>query len=299
MNKYNIEGGVNFFEELYKSLDIEESNEKTDDDNNKCLITNLPLIERFVEIKCGHKFNYVPLYNDLVNHRKFNNLESFSTRLNLNEIRCPYCRSKDTKILPYYEELGLPKVNGVNFYDPNIKSSSTNPSSSNYSHKCEYKLPNQNFDDSETNNEFILCGKFYGSKISVHNSKNPLEPINYGDNKYYCCIHNKMMIKQYKLQIKDNEKELKKNKKIQDRKEKEIAREEKQKAKEQSKANKKSKSVENEILGPLVIENQTEGCIQILKSGPKKGTVCACKIVTENMCKRHYLLTHKELITKN
>jgi DNA-directed RNA polymerase subunit RPC12/RpoP len=309
MNKYNIEGGINFFEELYKSLDVEESNEKTDDDNNKCLITNLPLVERFIEIKCGHKFNYIPLYNDLVNHRKFNNMEGSNTRLNLDEIRCPYCRSKDKKLLPYYEELGLPKINGVNFYDPTIKSTSTpfytTINITNYSHKCQYELHNENFDDSkpesETNNKFIPCGKSYASKINVYNSKNPSEPINYGDSKYYCWNHNKIMIKQYKLQIKNKEKEDKKLKKIQDKEEKQKAKEEekqkikedKQKAKEEAKVNKKPKFTENVVLGPSIIENQTNGCVQLLKSGLKKGSVCGCKIIAENMCKRHYLLTHK------
>ena len=284
MNKYNIEGGINFFEELYKSLDIEESNEKTDDDNNKCLITNLPLTERFVEIKCGHKFNYIPLYNDLVNHRKFNNLEIYNSRLNLDEIRCPYCRSKDKKLLPYYEELGLPKVNGVNFFCDTVKSNSTSIHSAHYSQKCEYQLENKNFDESkpesETNKKCIPCGKGYASKINMYNSENPEQAFNYGDNKQYCCTHNALMIKHYKLQIKIKEKEQKKLKKIQDKEEKQKAKEEKQKA----------KSTENIVLGPLVIENQNQGCIQILKTGLKKGNACGCKIIIDNMCKRHYLL---------
>ena len=40
MKNYQIEGGINFFDELYKSLDIPENDNKCDDDNNKCLITN-------------------------------------------------------------------------------------------------------------------------------------------------------------------------------------------------------------------------------------------------------------------
>ena len=58
MDKYIIEGGLDFYEELYKSLDIEETNEKTEEDNNLCLITNQPLTEKSVELNCGHKFNY-------------------------------------------------------------------------------------------------------------------------------------------------------------------------------------------------------------------------------------------------
>ena len=61
-NKYIIEDGIDFFAELYKSLDDKELLEKTEEDNNKCLITNQPLTDKFVELNCGHKFNYVALY---------------------------------------------------------------------------------------------------------------------------------------------------------------------------------------------------------------------------------------------
>ena len=58
MKKYNIEGGINFFDELYKSLDTTNVEE-----DNICLISNQVLVDKFVELNCGHKFNYIPLYN--------------------------------------------------------------------------------------------------------------------------------------------------------------------------------------------------------------------------------------------
>ena len=71
--KYNIEGGIDFYEELYKSLDVDEDNNKTEDDKNLCLITNKPLCDKFVKMECEHKFNYIPLYLDIKNHKqKFN-----------------------------------------------------------------------------------------------------------------------------------------------------------------------------------------------------------------------------------
>ena len=115
MDKYIIEGGFDFYEELYKSLDIEETNEKTEEDNNLCLITNQHLTDNFVQLNCGHKFNYGPLFLDLKNHKqKFNGMEGSSSKLATDEIRCPYCRTKQKGVLPYYEELGFPKINGVN-----------------------------------------------------------------------------------------------------------------------------------------------------------------------------------------
>lgn len=313
MVKYNIEGGLDFYAELYKSLDIEECEEKTDEDENKCLITNQQLMDKHVIMDCGHKFNYVPLYNDIINHKKkFNFMEGSHSKLNINEIRCPYCRKKQNHLLPYYNELGLEKVNGVNFYDPDLNQSHLNYYTS---HKCEYIYPNPSYDigkpETESNSKYLnnkSCYHYGATNILVYNKIKPLEPITYGDTKYYCYIHKKDMIKQYKLQQKEKEKNEKKNAKILEKEmkllEKQAAkakeREEKQKAKASKKklpskikGLKKELITENVVLGPSNVETQTV-CVQILKTGKNKGNPCGCKIVSENMCKRHYLL-YKEL----
>jgi hypothetical protein len=306
MNKYNIEGGIDFFNELYKSLDLNDN----DNDNSVCLITNEPLKDRYITLKCNHKFNYIPLFNDIYNHKlKFNNLEGINSRLSSNEIRCPYCRKKQEGVLPYYEDLVLKKVNGVNFYDPNLKQKSY---SNHTSHKCEYKWINQNYDptkpESKTNSKYLNqhCGHYHGTKILLYNKLNPSEPITYGDTNYYCYTHKREMIKKYKLQQKEKEKEEKKQAKILEKQtkllEKQNAKIKEKEEKQKAKTWKKNQITENVVLGPSIIENQTtniSGCVQILKTGLKKGTPCGCKIVSENMCKRHYLLVHKELIINN
>ena len=154
MVKYNKEGGLDFYAELYKSLDIEEAEE----DENKCLITNQPLTDKYVTMECGHKFNYIPLFNDLVNHKtKFNFMEGTFSKLTTNEIRCPYCRTKQNYLLPYYQEFGLAKVNGVNFYDPNVKPTYSNGTY--ILHKCEYQYHNPNYDisipETSTNSKYL------------------------------------------------------------------------------------------------------------------------------------------------
>ena len=295
--KYKIEGGIDFFSELYKSLDIEDC-----EDNNKCLITNQTLTDKYVTLDCNHKFNYIPLYNDLVNHKlKFNCLEGSSGKLNLNEIRCPYCRKKQNNMLPYYEELGLKKVNGVNFFDISIKYNKY------HNFKCAFKIPNSNFDvnspESETNQKLSNCHSYCStSKIMMYNLLNPSQPITYGDDNYYCYYHKKHMIKKYKLKEKEKEKEMKKQaKELQ----KAQLKAEKLKVKEEEKAAKHAAKIfktENVVLGPSTIQNKTDlntGCVQILKTGPNKGSPCGCKIVFENMCKRHYSLVNKELININ
>jgi hypothetical protein len=308
MNKYNIEGGINFFDELYKSLQDDEGEENYEE---ICLITNEPLTDKYVSLNCGHKFNYIPLYNDIINHKtKFNYMEGLSRKLTTNEIRCPYCRRKQQGLLPYYEDLGLEKINGVNFYDPY--------STHNSYHKCEYQYPNDNYDptqpESVTNTPYLNNTKCHmtGFKIAVYNSQNPSEPINYGDTKHYCYYHQKIMIKIYKNQEKEKIKLAKKQEKELSKQmkqlEKQQAKEEKQKeklAKKQANVletlkvkEEKNKAIqsdtilknklltENVVLGPVNIENHN-GCVQILKTGPKKGTPCGCKIFLDNMCKRH------------
>ena len=132
MNKnYKVEGDIDFFLELYKSLDQEENN---NDDDNKCLITNETLTDRFVKLVCGHSFNYLPLLYDIKNHKeKFNNLEGSHTKLKQDEIRCPYCRKRQSDLLPFYEDLYPHKINGVNSIMPFVNYS-------NYS--SSYKPPN-------------------------------------------------------------------------------------------------------------------------------------------------------------
>jgi len=285
MKKYNVEGEIDFYAELYKSLDIEDTLEE---DVNVCLITNQPLTDKHVIMECGHKFNYIPIYKDIVNHKnKFNVLEGGNGKLNTNQIRCPYCRNKQYKLLPYYEDLNLPKVNGVNVYDTNIKQ--TNHKHENHKHeKCAFKYMNNNYDPNmpETNDNVkyipnLKC-YFYGSQIQLYNSENVLQPIDYGDNNCYCHSHKKVMIKHYKAEAKQ--------------KAKEDAKAAKQKAKEDAKFN-KNKQVENVVLGPSnVFLEPNGGCMAILKSGPNKGKHCGCKITDEVFCGRHIKTAHNIII---
>jgi hypothetical protein len=187
MKKYQIEGGINFFDELYKSLDIQENDNKCDEDNNKCLITNEILIDKSFEMSCGHKFNYIALYNDLLNHKKkFNLMESSTGHLKINEIRCPYCRQKHVGLLPYYEDLNLKKEHGVNYIDLN---KTYTPAYVGNSYKpCESLVINLNYDPSGNGTDELIQCMAYGTKLPQH----------YGDTKHYCCLHKKLIINKHK-----------------------------------------------------------------------------------------------------
>jgi hypothetical protein len=276
MKKYIVEGGIDFFAELYKSLDDEENNHKTDEDNNICLITNKPLTDKFVEMNCGHKFNYLPLYNDLLNHKKkFNNMEGSATRLKENEVRCPYCRKKSTGLLPYYEELNLPKVGGVNYIDVNYNADTDTIPTNSYYKKCEYLTPNIHFNFNSQNVvevykqnlnledcKYIKCN-YMGTQIDYEHLSD-----NFGDDKHYCWNHKKMIIRNYKNKKAEKIKEEKKNLKLKEKEDKQKekdeakkkAKEEKEKVKEElkksvklAKMNKKPKTVSNDITNDNII----------------------------------------------
>jgi hypothetical protein len=303
MNKYTIEGGLNFYEELYKSLDIEETNEKTEEDQNLCLITNQTLTEKFVEMNCGHKFNYVPLFLDLKNHKqRFNGMEGSSGKLSTDEIRCPYCRTKQTDLLPYYEEFGFPKINGVNDIKPYSNSLSY---AHTYYKPCEFLTPNPDFDTS--GNNIVETEKYNKGNCKFHicicdgtqiNSGYNSSAENYGDTKHYCWSHKKVIIKKYKQEIKNKAKEEAMKEKLKTKEEakkakdeaKLKAKEEEKKSKEEEKKSKKNSICENVVLGQIDLSgnNVIIGCVEILKSGQNKGNHCGCKILMDNLCNRHF-----------
>ena len=79
------------------------------------LISNNNLEVDCITLLCGHKFNYEPLFNEIKQQKNtFNNLEI--TKLRFNQLKCPYCRNVQNKILPYkFKYNNIPKIKGINF----------------------------------------------------------------------------------------------------------------------------------------------------------------------------------------
>jgi hypothetical protein len=167
---YEIEGNVDFFKELkqmgltpYETVSLE-----VEDSTARCLITDEKLRKDHVTLKCGHRFNYIPLFKEVlfqkcsllpknlstkiittytkhanahvstssssatntttttlstINNNHSNNVTSVlynssynleTTKLNYNEMKCPYCRRITPYILPYYPYPDVCKVKYVN-----------------------------------------------------------------------------------------------------------------------------------------------------------------------------------------
>ena len=116
---YNIENGLNFYETLKQTIASHDS--EKNEQEGICPISNTPLETYFFTFECGHKFNYAPLFKDIYNHKKiYNFMEGISGHLNMNQIRCPFCRKKQNGLLPYYSDLQFEKVHGVNYINPDI-----------------------------------------------------------------------------------------------------------------------------------------------------------------------------------
>jgi hypothetical protein len=107
---YIIEDGIDFYAEINKK-DGDEGGD------GLCLISGQSLGRNHIELPCSHKFNYVPLYLEIISQkRKYNpyNME----RLTSYQIKCPYCRNVSHKLIPFIPvEEGVERMKGVNSPD--------------------------------------------------------------------------------------------------------------------------------------------------------------------------------------
>lgn len=97
-----------FYQDMLKLLDQDE-----DDYDNMCLIDGQVLDENHLELKCGHKFNYLSLLKEVKVQKRKNYLET--QKLKKWTIKCPYCRSVHSGVLPYLSNVFPTKIKGVNW----------------------------------------------------------------------------------------------------------------------------------------------------------------------------------------
>jgi hypothetical protein len=296
MTKHKIEGNLNFYDELYKSLD-----DSDDDETNMCQITGLPLIDKFVTLECNHCFNYEALYKEIVIQKYEFKTYDINTLSNKDQqkfrnsgfnyfIKCPYCRSIQFTILPYYEELGLEKKYGINSLDKTLPNCNVNkPSPYHGSSEYTFNMYGVTFKKGvccHTSVTGHLCAGYYVAVI-------PNTTFS------YCKFHyknqlkiNKLLEKKKILDEKNKAKQeiLNEKKKLFD--EKNIERVEKglPPLKRLPVLKKKVENVVEQQNNPIqqYFPEEDNGCKAMLKSGPNKGKQCGCKKIEINgLCKRH------------
>ena len=82
---------------------------------NTCLITNEPLNVFHVSLQCGHKFNYEPLYQEVLRQKGRLGIYNYHEKIGMHQIKCPYCRTLTNHLLPCIgQHPVIKRLNGVN-----------------------------------------------------------------------------------------------------------------------------------------------------------------------------------------
>jgi hypothetical protein len=299
MSKYIIEGNIDFYDELYKSLTITTSNVDTDTSNNICQISGLLLTDNNVTLECKHKYNYDALYKEICKQKyvfRTYNIEALSKydyqrfrEENVDYyIRCPYCRHVQFTLLPYYENSGCEKKYGINSL---VKEQND----------TNYLVKNgagTNYHYSSYGYTFYpgVCCKIVevidGKNIFCTAKSSALVPMM---NKSFCVNHIRPEVKQYNKEKKEQEKALKKEQKVL---EKEKIKIEKQLEKKLEKESKKKTVTKNTVIKNTIqigeFDNNNNSCSSVLKSGVKKGEQCGAKVKQDGLCARHLPKEKKE-----
>ena len=287
--QYSVEGDIDFFKEL-KNISTSSASASADAsapspcEQKRCLLTDDVLRPDAVTLKCGHSFNYVPLYKEVLFQKcstlpknisskimalytkmvnpnngyssSFQNVQAMTynssinletTKLHYDEIKCPYCRAVTPNLLPYYPYPEVTQVKYVN--SPSglcLKGVS-----------CEYY-------------------KLYPEKNHKSSKKNQVEATATADTDKKCdsCP---TYTEQYGI----------------------LCRTHLKKVSSSATKTKKTKS-ENSIVSHIdpttlqteaIYETDTSKCGFLLLTGPRKGQPCGCNATatatTPGLCKRH------------
>lgn len=105
-------GELSMKDDFFKMLNYDSEND-SDDENNKCLISRNVLDNTKITLPCKHSFNYLPLYKEVFNQKKKIRVTEI-VRLRYNQIKCPYCRTIHDYLIPYKKMDGVELIHGVN-----------------------------------------------------------------------------------------------------------------------------------------------------------------------------------------
>ena len=163
MNKYKIEGDINFYEELLK----DDDDTKKEDEDNVCLLTGLPLVKNNIKLPCTHTFNYEALFNEVQNQKEFNEYNIMNA-VQIYDIKCPYCRNISHNLLPYIPIIKNDKIHGVNCPD---KYTMNHKSCSYQFLRGKKKGEACNDNGFETDNDGDLCEKHWKKSVVMKKKK--------------------------------------------------------------------------------------------------------------------------------
>jgi hypothetical protein len=193
LNTHPIQNSIDFFSELSKivnntnkGVDVNTNEEPLTSSNiiistlspppdydNICLITKEKLEPNHITLSCNHKFNYVPLYNEVVNQKNKQNNMYETTKLSANQIKCPYCRVLTNKLLPYIAYPSVKLIKNVNSYI--TYSYNNNPDYFLHAPKCSYdntKNPCQKYGVYYETENVLLCPQHHKTYVTKQKISN-------------------------------------------------------------------------------------------------------------------------------
>ena len=143
LNTQHPQNSIDFFSELSKIIQntstnsITEANSNTNtsessessnviicsymspsSDNNICLISKDKLHPNHITLKCNHKFNYIPIYKEVLYQKTKSNTLYEVTKLNSYQIKCPYCRTITNKLLPFIQYPSVKLAKNIHSTEP-------------------------------------------------------------------------------------------------------------------------------------------------------------------------------------
>jgi hypothetical protein len=185
---YIIEGDTDgitesdFFSQLKNMMSDDKNAADKNEEDNCCLLTKEPLKSIHIVLACGHKFNYVPLYREVIAQKTIGASSAgyyTSHSLKRNEIKCPYCRNVQDKLLPYLQYDGVKRMHSINHPAKMSMSSQlcaySTKSASMVSNKGRKSAPCKEC-AVECHNGTFVCKKHY--EMSLISPISPISPFN-------------------------------------------------------------------------------------------------------------------------
>ena len=174
--------------------DIKES---LNNENELCLITNTILEKNHITLDCNHKFNYIPLYYELIYQKRNKILDN--KNLKINEIKCPYCRKITNNLIPYFKYYNVNRLTGINYPEKYcIKMN-----------ECNYIKNNIKCTNSACNTKYgLFCNKHLKYNINEETIINNVNKDDYNKCKKKKVIELKAILKENNYKISGNKEEL-------------------------------------------------------------------------------------------
>ena len=106
---YIIEDNIDFYTMLNDNTIVSNQIEP-----EMCLISNTKLDPNSsIKLMCGHSFNYLSIYKEVISQKIHASCLEV-TKLKEYQMKCPYCRNIQNKLLPYIKMDNVEKMFGVN-----------------------------------------------------------------------------------------------------------------------------------------------------------------------------------------